>query len=125
MADDIYAPNADDDLPRTVRQQRDAQARRSFNHQRTAGVHSDGGFSEAGFVQPPRAPGEGEPVTVTRLDLPFFHLMGFFIKAVFAAVPALIVGIVLAMGIFWVAAQAVEHYAPWLVKMRIVVSFPG
>ena len=70
-------------------------------------------------------PGEDPPAMVTRLQLPFFHLMGFMLKAVLAGVPALVLAVVLLMGIFWVAGQTVEHYVPWLVKMRIIVTFPN
>ena len=66
-------------------------------------------------------PGEDPPATVTRLQLPFFHMMGFFIKAVLAAIPALI----LLMLILWACGQIAQTYLPWLVKMKVLVTFPG
>ena len=39
---------------------------------------------------PQFAPGDEPAVAVSRLRLPFFHLVGFFLKAVLAAIPALI-----------------------------------
>jgi hypothetical protein len=57
---------------------------------------------------------------ITALRIPFFHLMGFFIKAVFAAIPALII----LMGLLWTMGQIAQTYFPWLVKMRILIQFP-
>ncbi len=48
------------------------------------------------------------PATVVRFDVPFTHLMGFFIKAVFAAIPALILlGVLL-----WFAGSLLKTLLP-------------
>jgi hypothetical protein len=60
-------------------------------------------------------------VAVSALKIPFFRLMAFFIKAVFAAIPALLILI----GILWGLGAVAQHYVPWLVKMRILIQFPG
>ncbi len=61
------------------------------------------------------------PGTVTRFDVPFVHLMLFFIKAVFAAIPALIIlGVLL-----WFAGDLLRNLFPWLVKMQILIRFPN
>ncbi|MFN3868852.1 MAG: hypothetical protein ACK4MF_07300, partial [Hyphomicrobiaceae bacterium] len=61
------------------------------------------------------------PAAVTRLDVPFFHLMTFFIKAVFAAIPALL----LLGGLLWGAGHLLQTYFPWLVKAQILIHFPN
>jgi hypothetical protein len=58
---------------------------------------------------------------VTRIKVPFFSLMGFFIKAVFAAIPALLILI----GLFYGVGIALQTWFPELIKMKIVISFPG
>ena len=60
-------------------------------------------------------------VIVTKIKVPFFSLMGFFIKAVFAAIPALL--ILIAM--LWALGMALQVYFPQLIKMKILISFPG
>jgi hypothetical protein len=66
-------------------------------------------------------PGEFAPATVARFQVPFFHLVGFFIKCAVAAIPALL----LLGGLFWVLGQAAKTYMPWLLKMQILITFPG
>jgi len=57
----------------------------------------------------------------TRFDVPFVRLMLFYIKAVFAAVPALII----LGGLLWLAGDVMRTLFPWLVKMQILIRFPG
>ena len=58
---------------------------------------------------------------MTRFDVPFLSLMTFFIKSVFAAVPALILlGVML-----WLAGDVLRTLFPWLVKMQILIRFPS
>lgn len=66
---------------------------------------------------------EDEPksVTVTRIKVPFFSLMGFFIKAVFAAVPALLILMAMLYGL----GIVLQTYFPQLIKMKILISFPN
>ena len=63
----------------------------------------------------------GEGVTVTRLNVPFGNLVTFFLKAVFAALPALI----MLMVVLWTIGEVLQRYFPWLLKMRILIQFPG
>ncbi len=61
------------------------------------------------------------PATVRRIDVPFFHLMAFFLKAVVAAIPALI----LLTAILWFLGQGLSTFFPELVKMKILIGFGG
>jgi hypothetical protein len=143
MADTPYSADDGNDLPRTVRQQqkearaRDQVARDILNaprqpyarepqvaaRQATAGgapLAADMGRGQE-YAQVQRlAPGESPPATVTRLQLPFLHMMGFFLKAVLASIPALL----LLMAILWGLGQLAQTYLPWLVKMRVLITFP-
>ena len=108
-----------DDLPRTLRREREAREREARERQAReraatmpAGYHS--------FVPPFGDAPSASAGTVTRLDLPFLHLMAFFLKAVFAAVPALLV----LCAMIWGAAHAVLAWYPELVKMQILILFP-
>jgi len=60
-------------------------------------------------------------VTVNRLDIPFFRLILFFIKAVFAAIPALI----LLGGLLWLVGDILMAYFPQLVKLQIIFKVPN
>ena len=61
------------------------------------------------------------PASVRRFDVPFLHLVMFFLKAVLAAIPALI----LLTAILWVAGSALQSFLPDLVKMKVLISFPN
>lgn len=132
MADANYPLSADDgldDLPRTLRREKEARARAKRNDEPTRSQEtvSPSDFGPD-FDQPPIAvdPGYGVetaaplPAEVQRLDIPFLHLMVFFLKAVLASVPALI----LLGAILWGLGQALQSYFPWLVKMQIFIHFP-
>ena len=56
--------------------------------------------------------------TVVDIDVPFVRLTMFFIKAVFAAIPALIALIAL----LWLFGQGLQSFFPQLVKMKIDVQ---
>jgi hypothetical protein len=61
------------------------------------------------------------PASVRRFDVPFLHLVTFFLKAVLAAIPALfLLGVIL-----WFAGAALQGFFPDLVKMKILISFPN
>ena len=61
------------------------------------------------------------PASVQRFDVPFTHLVVFFLKAVIAAIPALFVlGVIL-----WFAGQLLQTFFPWLVKAQILIHFPN
>jgi hypothetical protein len=47
--------------------------------------------------------------------------MLFFLKAVFAAIPAMIVLI----GLLWLGGQALEAALPELLKAKILITFPN
>ena len=127
MTSPHFADQDMDDLPRTFRREkearereareRDAQARGEVFGPATAGPSGD--YSSAHghqAIKPVPAPS-----VVRAFDVPFFSLMGFFIKAVFAAIPALII-----LGaILWGAGQALQIYFPELIKMKILISFPN
>jgi len=57
-------------------------------------------------------------VTVTRLKIPFLHLVLFFMKAVLAAIPALILLTVL----LWGLGQGLKAFFPALRHFEIIVK---
>lgn len=129
MADPDFPLMADDemdDLPRTLRRERAAREREAMG--RDGGGLGDGRAAPAPELGAPMDPHYGAagyeeepmPAEVQRLNIPFLHMMVFFIKAVLAAVPALI----LLGAIIWGAGEILQHYFPWLVKMKIVILFP-
>ena len=59
--------------------------------------------------------------TVTRLEIPFLHLTAFSLKAVMAAIPALI----LLLMLLWLAGEALTASFPNLVKMQILIRMPN
>lgn len=116
----------DDDLPRTLRREREAQARRA-REQEAGSVSSDvprivpddppphfKADEAYDFEDPPET-------TVTRLEVPFFHLMGFFLKAVIAGIPALI----LLLAILWGIGEILTATFPELIKMQILIRMPN
>jgi hypothetical protein len=121
-----------DDLPKTLRRQRDEKER--LERERMDQTRSPStGQPRIGAFEPASLGGsrrgddfggtfsdEPQAAVVTRLQIPFFRLMAFFIKAVFAAIPALI----LLGAILWGIGQLLKTYFPWLVQMQIVISFP-
>ncbi len=116
-----------DDLPRTLRRERDArlqEAREREARERAGTLTHSFGASDAGYgTQGQRHAPEPQPVAaaVTRFDVPFFGLMFFFIKAVFAAIPALfILGVLL-----WLAGDMLQMLFPWLIKTQILIQFPN
>jgi hypothetical protein len=105
---------ADDDLPRTFRREREAREREA-RQRHMARFAPDLSRDEA--IYEDRAPGPG---AVERLQIPFFHLMRFCFKAVFAAIPALLLLTVL----LWLGGQALSAFFPQLGKMQILIHFP-
>lgn len=123
----LTADGGPDDLPRTLRREREArlaEAREREARERSSTLtHNFGapGPDYSSYAQP-QAP-EPPPVAaaVTRFDVPFFRLMFFFIKAVFAAIPALfILGVLL-----WLAGDLLQMLFPWLIKTQILIQFPN
>lgn len=111
----------DDDLPRTFRREREARERHALERdtpavlRKAAAAHRVAPDPVAANTLP------GESVTVTRFEVPFGHLAKFFVKAVFAALPALLLLTV----VLWGVGEVLQRYFPWLLKMRILIQFPG
>jgi hypothetical protein len=149
--DFVLTADADfDDLPRTLRRERDVRERekrerekreRISEQRETAARRADDGAerhepplpralraergetglhagrdADAADVRP-----DYPSATVRRLDIPFLHLTGFFLKAVIAAVPALI----LLGTVLWGMGQVLKILFPWLLQMQIFIQFPG
>lgn len=147
MADTNYPLTADDgldDLPRTLRRERDAREREARERAQAEDAarrpvdpigeparhmpRDGGGFGPdvhpaSVTVHPDYEADLGAPIPaeVTRLNIPFLHLVGFFLKAVLAAVPA----IILLGGLLWGIGHLLQTYFPWLVKMQIFIHFPS
>lgn len=131
MTDTNFPLTADsdfDDLPRTLRREKEARAREARERrERERGGHMDASLGEPPSYlgrtrAAPAAYGE-EPVaaTVRRFDVPLTHLVGFFLKCVVAAIPALILlGVIL-----YFAGKGLEAFFPDLVRMKILIAFPG
>jgi hypothetical protein len=112
MPEPTFSMTADDDLPRTIRREREARERLARERESSVSV-------------PPIPVMEHEPAflpapasTVTAIEVPFLRLMMFFIKAVFAAVPALIA----LTAVLWLFGQGLQSFFPQLVKMKIDVQ---
>jgi hypothetical protein len=125
----LLADEGIDDLPRTLRRERDAReraAREEEERKRRATRTHDfepmaASLAPASYAAPRLAGSDAVPAIVTQFDVPFWRLMTFFIKAVFAAIPALIMlGIML-----WLAGDVLRTMFPWLVKMQILIRFPN
>lgn len=124
-----------DDLPRTLRREHESRERAAreqlSKREQTSWDRGGQGPSPgpAGRPEPanpydspqPAVGGGRVDATVWRFKVPFFSLMAFFIKAVFAAVPALLILTAMLYGL----GIALQTYFPWLIKMKILISFPG
>src|SRR5262245_58079961 len=108
----------DDDLPRTIRREREAREReareRQAREREAAAAVSVPSIDHDAAYGALAAP----PATVTDIDVPFLRLMMFFVKAVFAAVPALIV----LTALLWLFGQGLQSFFPQLLKMKIDVQ---
>ena len=141
MADQNFAPigeESSDDLPRTFRREKEARAKEARDRvaQERAAMPSlsttpDYGPAPTAKAVQPRvqadpdfAPAIAEmpyPASVRRFDVPFMHLVTFFLKAVLAAIPALI----LLTAVFWAFGSILQLLFPELVKMKILIGFQG
>jgi hypothetical protein len=114
-----------EDLPRTVRREKEARAREA--REREASGLSAPQPEPVSYAATGERYGttysaeEAYPASVRSIDVSFFHLMLFFIKAVFAAIPAL----VLLIALLWVGGQALEAAFPELLKAKILITFPN
>ncbi len=142
MADpnfNLLADESSDDLPRTFRREKEARAREARDRaaQERAAAPSlstaPDGYGPASGPVPnnpqPRVQADPDfapaitampyPASVQRIDVPFFHLVTFFLKAVIAAIPALILLTV----ILWFGGAALKFFFPDLIKMKILIGF--
>ena len=120
-----------DDLPRTLRREHEARAREAREREghtfgnasiSTGGrAASDTTYPEPQSYEASVMAGEPYPAVVKALDIPFVHLVAFCLKAVLAAIPA----ILLLMVILWGVGQIIETVMPNLLKMKILISFPN
>jgi hypothetical protein len=79
-----------DDLPRTLRRERDAREREAREREAKARgpkLAQDFRGQEPAFAA---APMTLAPATVMRFDVPFTHLVRFFLKSAVAALPAIV-----------------------------------
>ena len=130
MTDANFTLTADsdfDDLPRTLRREKEARARearereRRERGERSMDVALGDPPSHLARTMPVAYGDEPIPATVRRFDVPFLRLVFFFLKAVLAAIPALILlGVLL-----YFAGKGLEAYYPDLVRMKILITFPG
>ena len=127
----------DDDLPRTLRRERDAREREARDREAalaTAAAHAQdprhGGLpGHHDYAPPSYAATEAAPSymspefsgTVNRFEVPFLHLVKFFIKAVFAAIPALLLLSVL----LFAGGKVLQAFYPGLRLFEIVVRSTG
>jgi hypothetical protein len=109
----------EDDLPRTFRREREAREREAREKELRDRRDALAAREYLG-ADPPYGYDAAAAGTVARLEIPFFHLMRFFIKAVFAAIPALII----LAGLLWLAGQGLSTYFPQLSKMQILIHVP-
>jgi hypothetical protein len=122
MLNTPFAPAADGDaydLPRTFRRERERQERDARTRAQ-AHASAMAAYGRGGATRQPHADGPVQ-ARVTRLQIPFLRLMLFFVKAAFAAIPALI----LLGGLVWSAGHLLQLYFPQLVKMQILIQFPN
>jgi len=135
----LSADGGPDDLPRTLRREKEAREReareRQTGRERDAYQHGPAGGREPGLGamppggdpfgtgEPPYVGVEGAPLpaVVRRIEVPFLQLMLFFLKSVLAMVPALL----LLGAILWGLGQILQTFFPHLVKMQILIWFPN
>ncbi|MBS0232871.1 MAG: hypothetical protein JSR99_05235 [Proteobacteria bacterium] len=135
MAGPDFDPLSDDteDLPRTLRREKEARAREARERaaqERAAAPTLPMGSDDrqrpepriyAGADVSPDIIERRVPASVQSIDMPFPDLVLFFLRAVVASIPALI----LLGAILWMLGTALELIFPWLIKMKILISFPN
>jgi hypothetical protein len=101
-----------DDLPRTLRRERDRQ--------KAAAAGGTANFAAPGSNYSSASPEDLVPAAVKRLEVPFWRLMLFFLKAVLAAIPA----IILLGAVLWGLGFALKTFFPWLVQAEFIIRLP-
>ena len=116
-----------DDLPRTLRrarEERDARERDANGSRFPSSLKAAMSAASGNAMPTPDYAAAATltgGTTVTRIDVPFHRLVAFFMKAVFAAIPALVMLTIM----LWTIGEVLQRYFPWLLKMRILIQFPG
>lgn len=122
-----------DDLPRTLRREHELRKReareRKEQQDRARGGRSSFDvlgepppyLSRVGRAAPTVYGDDPLAASVRRFDVPFLHLSAFLLKAVLAAIPAL----VLLGAILFFAGKGLQAYFPELVHTKILISFPN
>lgn len=133
MTEPYFGAFADetDDLPRTLRREKEARARQARERaamERASAPSLSAGDDDYRRQQPRIYRSDDDdtnggantfPATVRAFDVPFFRLAMFFMKAVLAAIPALmLLGVVL-----WFAGAGLQALFPELIKMKILIGF--
>jgi hypothetical protein len=104
MSEPFFSMMAEEDLPRTIRREREARERQARERQAHALM--------------PLAERDGPGATVTGIDVPFPKLVMFSIKAVFAAIPALLA----LTAVLWLLGQGLQSFFPQLLKLKIDIQ---
>lgn len=119
MAEPQFSASAEEDLPRTLRRAKEAREREALGRSLENSAYR---APETGdFDMETTATHADDGVKIALLKIPFLELMLFFIKAVFAAIPAMfLLGVLL-----WVAGDILMAYFPELVKMQIIFKIPN
>ena len=102
MPEPSFSMTIDDDLPRTIRREREARERETRERQEREQAIVEAERADATQHAPAPA------ATVVDFDVPFAKLTFFFVKAVFAAVPALIV----LTAMLWLFGQGLQTLVP-------------
>jgi len=121
----------EDDIPRTFRREREArekEAREREAQQRSAPAPQSASHLSTGLAVPISSDAQARydsaepvPAVVKALDISFVKLAVFLMKAVLAGIPALL----LLTAILWLFGQALTAFFPQLIKMKILITFPG
>lgn len=116
MPEPTFSLTADDDLPRTIRREREAREReareRETRERQAAPALQRAGEGEREIPAP--------AATVVDFDVPLAKLAMFFVRAVFAAIPAILV----LMALLWVLGHTLQTFFPQLLKMKILIYMP-
>ena len=118
----LMGEDAPDDLPRTLRREREAREREARERAHREREPAQAGLAGRFLAAAKPAYAEAaSPSLVKDFDVRFARLVVFFIKAALAAVP----GILLLGVVLWIIGQGLQAFFPELVKMQILVWFPN
>ena len=112
MSEPAFTLTADDDLPRTLRREREARERQAREQTVVSMAIPAEERANLAFAAP--------AATVTDFDVPFPKLVAFFLKAVLAGIPALLLLTVL----LWLFGQGLQTFFPQLLKLKILIYMP-